>query len=78
MYEGSYVRGLKEGHGKYTWADGTTYEGEWINNQVNGYGIYREKGGAGKRYYGQWRKGDMHGFGVEIKKDGRVYVGFFE
>lgn len=42
--------GRKEGHGKYLWADGSVYEGEWIDNRISGNGIYLWK--DGRRYYG--------------------------
>jgi MORN repeat len=35
--EGDYVKGKKEGKGKYLWPDGSFYEGEWRENKINGY-----------------------------------------
>jgi hypothetical protein len=40
----------KEGTGKYTWVDGSTYEGSWIDNKISGHGIYLWK--DGRKYYG--------------------------
>ena len=28
-YVGAWAKGLPEGEGRYTWADGSTYEGGW-------------------------------------------------
>lgn len=28
-YVGTWVKGLPDGEGQYTWADGSTYEGGW-------------------------------------------------
>jgi hypothetical protein len=42
--------GKKEGFGKYTWADSSTYEGQWVDNKINGEGVYLWK--DGRRYYG--------------------------
>jgi hypothetical protein len=33
MYEGSFDRGVKSGRGKYTWADGDTYEGCYLQDK---------------------------------------------
>ena len=33
-YEGQYVQGKKHGEGKFTWADGSTYHGEFIENNI--------------------------------------------
>ena len=49
--------GKKEGSGKYTWADGTTYDGEWNDNKINGHGIYLWA--DGRKYYGSWSNNDM-------------------
>jgi len=39
LYEGCFRKGYPEGHGKYTWKDGATFEGEWKKGQKNGYGV---------------------------------------
>lgn len=33
MYEGSFVRGVKSGRGKFVWADGDTYEGCFVGGK---------------------------------------------
>ena len=30
--------GDKEGHGKYTYINGSTYEGQWFANKIEGFG----------------------------------------
>lgn len=40
----------KEGAGKYTWADGSTYEGQWVDNKIHGYGVYLWR--DGRKYFG--------------------------
>jgi hypothetical protein len=32
------VEGKKHGHGKFTWADGSTYEGQFVDNNIDGDG----------------------------------------
>lgn len=39
LYEGCFKKGYPEGHGKYTWKDGTSFEGEWEKGQKEGFGI---------------------------------------
>ena len=42
--------GNKDGFGKYTYINGATYEGEWLNGVIQGIGIYLWP--DGKEYYG--------------------------
>ncbi len=42
-YEGQFIKGKPHGSGKYTWANGNTYNGEWTNGERNGIGIYSMK-----------------------------------
>lgn len=34
MYEGRYEEGKKHGHGRFEWADGSTYTGNFVNNNI--------------------------------------------
>ena len=31
-FEGTYKNGLKNGPGHYKWADGSEYNGDWVDN----------------------------------------------
>jgi len=54
--------------------DGSKYEGEWVNNKINGKGIYKWK--DGRVYNGEWLNNNMHGYGVYTwLEDGRKYEG---
>jgi hypothetical protein len=46
-YEGRFSKGLPDGTGKYTWADGRVYEGSWSEGMREGKGtmIYQRAGG---------------------------------
>lgn len=46
-YEGRFSKGLPDGTGKYTWADGRVYEGSWKEGIMEGKGtmIYPRAGG---------------------------------
>jgi hypothetical protein len=57
----------------YTWADGSTYEGYWLDNKIYGQGVYLWK--DGRRFYGEWQNNDMEGYGVYFWADGRRYEG---
>ena len=52
------------------------YEGEWKDNQFNGYGIYYFP--DGKKYVGEWKNSCKDGFGEFDFADGRKYVGFYK
>ena len=42
VYEGCRdVEERRNGKGKYTWADGSYYNGEWVNNKKEGIGEYK-------------------------------------
>ena len=49
------------GHGVFTWHDGRIYEGEYRDDQKEGFGVYIAKG---KRYEGEWQGGKQHGKGT--------------
>nr|XP_005304751.1 radial spoke head 10 homolog B2 isoform X4 [Chrysemys picta bellii] len=75
IYRGMFSEGLMHGHGIYTWADGVKYEGtiyynregtswyegDWVNNIKDGWGIRCYK--SGNIYEGQWEKNVRHGEG---------------
>ena len=39
-YRGNFVRGFPEGKGIYTWSTGEVFDGEWIEGQRDGFGIF--------------------------------------
>jgi hypothetical protein len=39
-YEGGYQLGYKHGSGYFKWGDGTTYKGSFVNNALEGVGVY--------------------------------------
>ena len=62
------------GHGKLIMADGSYYEGEFQNGEINGLG-FRYFAPSGNRYSGQFYMGELHGQGVMNYADGSVYEG---
>ena len=33
--------GVKQGKGKYIWADKSVYDGQWLNNKCHAMGVYK-------------------------------------
>ena len=38
--------GNRFGRGKYSWTDGSCYDGEWKKDKMNGQGMYRGSDGV--------------------------------
>merc|ERR1712232_1145563 len=51
-YEGAYRDDLKHGHGKFVWADGRIYDGQWVKGQRHGRGLYINS--KGQKRLGNW------------------------
>lgn len=74
-YTGGYVNGKLNGYGIYTWADGSVYAGNFIDNQRTGLGKTQWPGGS--FYEGEYLGGDFHGKGTYTWANGEQYVGDF-
>ena len=73
-FVGVFEKGYKK-KGKFTWTDGSFYDGEIKNNIFEGYGRFRWK--EGREYIGFWKNGKMHGQGTMNYLDGAKYEGEF-
>ncbi|KAK3765840.1 hypothetical protein RRG08_026307 [Elysia crispata] len=73
-YEGEWMKGKKHGHGKLLMKDGTYYEGQFINGEINGNG-YKFFASSKAKYTGQFLNGEMHGHGIMTYHNGNVYEG---
>ena len=73
-FVGIFEKGYKKS-GKFTWVDGSYYEGEINNNYFEGYGKFKWK--EGREYVGFWKNGKMNGKGAMIYTDGEKYEGEF-
>merc|ERR1719473_1524525 len=51
----------KHGKGAYTYASGSVYVGEWIDDKKHGKGAYTFAGSS--VYVGEWKEDNMHGKG---------------
>ena len=74
--------GSLSGEGIMIYPDGRRYEGNFKENEHNGFGIMEYPSGdvygEGSKYAGQWKKNKRHGQGVmTYLDDGRVLKGLF-
>ncbi|XP_048417087.1 MORN repeat-containing protein 1-like isoform X1 [Stegostoma tigrinum] len=77
QYEGEWKNGKKHGIGKFLMKDGSYYEGEFVNGEIEGNGT-RYWASSGNEYCGQFSQGELHGFGVMKYFDGARYEGEFQ
>jgi 1-phosphatidylinositol-4-phosphate 5-kinase len=73
MFEGSWIQGEIQGHGKYTWANEGTYVGNMKSGKMSGKGTLTWKNGDS--YEGNWLDGMMHGYGIYTWNECGYYVG---
>ena len=66
----------KHGVGSFTWLNGATYSGEWLNSKPDGQGemVYSN----GEKYTGEFKDGIIHGKGTYSFPDGQRHVGEFK
>jgi len=70
----------RNGHGKCTYANGTVYIGEWLNDKRHGHGY--QKWPDGRTYSGEWSNDSigvtlMSSIGQYTYPDGTSYEGIF-
>lgn len=74
-YEGEYKDGIREGHGKFTHADGSVKEGTFVNGQLMGEGKAWDD--EGLTYEGSFINYRLHGKGKIKYGNGTTFEGFF-
>lgn len=67
VFEGEFFEGDKL-KGKYTWANGLTYDGEWKNDKQHGVGTMRNANGD-LVFQGQWVNGKRQGKSEQEKQE---------
>ena len=73
VYEGEWLNGVRDGHGKQEWLDGSRYDGQWRNGKANGQGkLYHADGDV---YEGEWVDDKANGNGTYTHANGAKYVG---
>jgi hypothetical protein len=68
------IEKIREGYGIMYYKNGTKFEGEYVNDKINGFGIYTNKEGR-VVYEGYWKNGKREGYGIYYCDDGAVYKG---
>lgn len=74
-YEGTYKKGIREGKGTFTHADGTVRQGTFVNGQLVGYGIMNSE--DGQTYEGNFLNYRIHGKGKARWGNGATFEGYF-
>lgn len=72
-YQGSFVNGLREGKGNFTWPDGTMYSGDWKADKQTGKAVLKIYDGSS--YDGDYIDGNIQGEGIFKWVDGSTYSG---
>ncbi len=62
-----------DGYGKYVWANGDEYIGNWKNGKQDGEGSYTFS--TGSKYTGEFKNGLRYGMGTYIWADGEKHTG---
>ena len=77
-YRGEFHAGRKHGKGVKSWPEGDRYEGDFVDDQKEGFGTYiwsTRGSSAGERYTGAYRADRRNGFGTYTWPNGDVYAG---
>ena len=67
----------KEGKGTYSFNNGDTYEGDFVNGMMEGEGIYTYSK-TNSKYEGSFQNGKRHGKGIYYYANGNIFDGEFE
>jgi hypothetical protein len=67
---------IRHGRGIWIWSDGSFYMGQFVNDQIQGYGIFHYPNGD--KIEITWLDGVMHGKGYFYKSDGTSHVIYYE
>jgi len=80
QYRGAFKAGRKHGKGEKRWPNGDAYEGEFVEDRKEGYGVYAWGAApwSGERYEGDFVNERRHGFGVYRWPSGDAYAGPWE
>ena len=74
IYTGDLLGGVPNGNGSIRWLNGNTYEGQWKDGALHGYGTYVWYA-ENATYTGNWVNYTMHGYGEYIDANGNRFAG---
>lgn len=75
-YVGQFVDGQMTGRGRRDWADGRSYEGDWLNGEMHGKGTWSNST-LNESYDGDFVSNKRHGHGTLKLSNGDIYDGNF-
>ena len=75
FYEGLFVKGHKNGFGKFVCADGSIYEGNFENGKKSGSGKFVKNI---VKYIGDWKDDKINGSGTQHLHGKKIYEGRFK
>lgn len=64
---------MPHGYGTMSWANGESYEGDWVKSEMTGWGTFTFS--EGSTYVGDHLKGKAHGQGTRTWSNGDSYEG---
>eukprot|EP01050_Picozoa_sp_SAG11_P001882 SAG11_NODE_88_length_17244_cov_17.187460_6_plen_117_part_00 len=64
------------GRGSLAMLNGDRYEGEWMNDSKEGYGVHGYSDNS--KYEGNWKDDKQHGKGTLVTSDGSTYQGMWK
>jgi len=71
-YQGDFRQGKRNGQGKLLLPDGKEYNGSFLRDFPEGFGVVKVQG---TEYRGEIRQGFRHGKGTFTARDGSRYIG---
>ncbi|MFK7972564.1 MAG: MORN repeat-containing protein [Bacteroidia bacterium] len=75
-YSGAWRNSLRQGTGKFSYADGRIYEGAWSNDMPDGK-PGTMKWPDGSRFRGIWKQGKIEGDGTYVDRFGNDFSGYW-
>ena len=79
QYQGQMREGKKWGKGKEVWKNGQTYQGDYVEGLMSGFGVLTyEPSSDLDIYVGQFKNDEQWGQGTLTWKNGDSYRGEFE
>lgn len=76
VFFGTLINGQREMSGRYTWVDGTMFQGLWRNDTMSGTGNLKYL--PGHKYDGTFEANKKNGFGVYIWPNSDTYSGMWK
>nr|VZI46376.1 unnamed protein product [Spirometra erinaceieuropaei] len=74
FYEGQYAHDQRQGHGRYTWFGGTTYDGTFFADKMHGFGHLESSEVA---FVGTFFLDKRSGFGIARFSNSVLFQGFY-